>query len=60
MGRGMKAAVVGGVFAVMVGGAGYGAYNVVSALGGGDEVTTGPPSGDEVAATTEKFFAAWE
>ncbi|MEU4652716.1 penicillin-binding transpeptidase domain-containing protein [Streptomyces sp. NPDC023723] len=60
MGRGMKAAVIGGVFAVMVGGAGYGAFNVVSALGGGgDEVKTGPPSGDEVAETTKKFFAAW-
>ncbi len=49
----------------MVGGAGYGAYNVVSALDGGggsagSEAKSGPPSGDEVAETTEKFFAAWE
>ncbi|GGS30135.1 penicillin-binding transpeptidase domain-containing protein [Streptomyces griseoviridis] len=61
MGRGMKAAVIGGVFAVMVGGAGYGAYNVMSALdGGADEVRTGPLGADEVEETTRKFFAAWE
>ncbi|MFI8948318.1 penicillin-binding transpeptidase domain-containing protein [Streptomyces sp. NPDC053750] len=67
MGKGVKAAVIGGVFAVMVGGAGYGAYNVVSALDGdggsgsaGTAKKSGPPSGDEVAETTEKFFAAWE
>ncbi|GGU18544.1 penicillin-binding transpeptidase domain-containing protein [Streptomyces daghestanicus] len=61
MGRGMKAAVIGGVFAVMVGGAGYGAYNVMSALdGGADEVRTGPLGADEVEETTGKFFAAWE
>ncbi|MFE0801904.1 penicillin-binding transpeptidase domain-containing protein [Streptomyces sp. NPDC058812] len=67
MGRGVKVAVIGGVFAVMVGGAGYGAYNVVSALdgGGGSGASgatkkSGPPSGDEVGETTEKFFTAWE
>lgn len=67
MGKGVKAAVIGGVFAVMVGGAGYGAYNVVSALDGdggsgsaGTAKKSGPPSGDEVAETTEKFFTAWE
>ncbi|WP_217242452.1 penicillin-binding transpeptidase domain-containing protein [Streptomyces sp. AC555_RSS877] len=72
MGKGVKTAVIGGVFAVMVGGAGYGAYNVVSALnGGGDggggtgsagpaEVRSGPPSADEVKETTGRFFAAWE
>ncbi|MGW0814152.1 penicillin-binding transpeptidase domain-containing protein [Streptomyces viridiviolaceus] len=67
MGKGVKAAVIGGVFAVMVGGAGYGAYNVVSALDGGggsgaagSAPKSGPPSGDEVAETTEKFFSAWE
>lgn len=65
MGRGVKVAVIGGVFAVMVGGAGYGAYNVVSALdeGGGSgssEAKSGPPDKDEVAETSEKFFAAWE
>ncbi len=70
MGRGVKVAVVGGVFAVMVGGAGYGAYNVVSALngdGGGSSgasgkaaVKSGPPSEDEVKETTAAFFGAWE
>ncbi|MGV9451863.1 penicillin-binding transpeptidase domain-containing protein [Streptomyces sp. NPDC003635] len=64
MGKGVKAAVIGGVFAVMVGGAGYGAYNIVSAVsgdgGGPAAVQTGPPSGDEVEETSGKFFAAWE
>ncbi|MFJ9374512.1 penicillin-binding transpeptidase domain-containing protein [Streptomyces sp. NPDC101455] len=69
MRKGVKAAVIGSVFAVMVGGAGYGAFNVVSALGGSDAVDgiggssakkTGPPSGGEVEETTKKFFAAWE
>ncbi|WP_395577209.1 penicillin-binding transpeptidase domain-containing protein [Streptomyces sp. BK79] len=67
MGRGVKVAVIGGVFAVMVGGAGYGTYNVVSALNGdggsgpaGASVKSGPPSGDEVEETAEKFFTAWE
>ncbi|GAP46748.1 penicillin-binding transpeptidase domain-containing protein [Streptomyces azureus] len=68
MGKGVKAAVIGGVFAVMVGGAGYGAYNIMSALngdGGGTsgvaaEKKSGPPGKDEVQETTAKFFAAWE
>ncbi|MPY62678.1 penicillin-binding transpeptidase domain-containing protein [Streptomyces spongiae] len=68
MRKGAKAAIVGGVFAVMVGGAGYGAYNVVTALSGDGGsgsadtpvVKSGPPSGDEVKETTGKFFAAWE
>ncbi|MFC8566753.1 penicillin-binding transpeptidase domain-containing protein [Streptomyces sp. NPDC057245] len=62
MAKGVKVAVIGGVFAVMVGGAGYGAYNVVSALGGdgGGSARSGPPSSDEVRETTEEFFAAWE
>ncbi|MFI8088556.1 penicillin-binding transpeptidase domain-containing protein [Streptomyces sp. NPDC086080] len=66
MGKGVKAAVIGGVFAVMVGGAGYGAYNIVSAVngdgGGGSSETkkSGPPDEDEVRKTTEAFFEAWE
>ncbi|MET9828528.1 penicillin-binding transpeptidase domain-containing protein [Streptomyces sp. NPDC006385] len=69
MAKGVKAAVIGGVFAVMVGGAGYGAYNIMSALDGGGAtgagggpapVRSGPPSADEVKETTAKFFAAWE
>jgi hypothetical protein len=67
MGKGVKAAVIGGVFAVMLGGAGYGTYNIVSALsgdGGGSGVAaerkSGPPGKDEVEKTTAGFFAAWE
>ncbi|MEV0553052.1 penicillin-binding transpeptidase domain-containing protein [Streptomyces sp. NPDC050597] len=67
MRNGAKAAIVGGVFAVMVGGAGYGAYNIVSAVSGDGgsagttaEKKTGPPSGDEVEETSKKFLAAWE
>ncbi|NEE16395.1 penicillin-binding protein [Streptomyces sp. SID7499] len=67
MNKGVKVAVIGGVFAVMVGGAGYGAFNIVSALssdGGGAggvaaEKRTGPPGEDEVKETSAKFFAAW-
>ncbi|MFG3101641.1 penicillin-binding transpeptidase domain-containing protein [Streptomyces sp. NPDC048182] len=64
MGRGVKAAVIGGVCAVMLGGAGYGAYNVVSALDGsgpaGAGEKSGPPDADEVKETAEDFFTAWE
>ncbi|MET7681878.1 penicillin-binding transpeptidase domain-containing protein [Streptomyces sp. NPDC005423] len=67
MRKGVKATVIGGVFVVMVAGAGYGAYNLVSAVGGSGTgaggpapVRTGPPSRDEIRATTAKFFAAWE
>lgn len=70
MRKGAKAAVIGSVFAVMVGGAGYGAFNVMSALdgsggggsgsGGPAAVKTGPPSSAEVKETSTKFFAAWE
>ncbi|MBV2356909.1 penicillin-binding protein [Streptomyces sp. J2-1] len=68
--RGVKGVVIGGVCAALVGGAGYGAYNVLSALsdtgtGTGDvteaaPVRTGPPSSAEVEKATGKFFAAWE
>ncbi|MFE1427053.1 penicillin-binding transpeptidase domain-containing protein [Streptomyces fungicidicus] len=65
MGKGVKASVVGGVFAVMLGGAGYGAYNIVSAVSGGgtgeaETKKSGPPDAAEVAETTGSFFAAWE
>ncbi|MET7643980.1 penicillin-binding transpeptidase domain-containing protein [Streptomyces sp. NPDC005426] len=71
MRSGVKVAVVGGVFAVVVGGVGYGAYNVLdglgdSGVGGGtdskatsSEVRTGPVTEDEIADTSEKFLAAW-
>ncbi|MFJ4472750.1 penicillin-binding transpeptidase domain-containing protein [Streptomyces sp. NPDC089424] len=69
MRKGVKATVVGGVFTVMVAGAGYGAFNFVSALsddGGtapaaqGEPLRSGPPSGAEVKETSRAFFAAWE
>ncbi|MFF8592624.1 penicillin-binding transpeptidase domain-containing protein [Streptomyces sp. NPDC015220] len=66
MRKGAKAAVVGGVCAVLVGGAVYGGYNFVSALNGTAvadgpaPARTGPPSGDEVKDASAKFFAAWE
>lgn len=69
MGKGVKTAVVGGVFAVMVGGAGYGVYNIVSAVngdgggGGSDAAVTkksGPPDKEEVEKASGTFFAAWE
>ncbi|SMF58538.1 penicillin-binding transpeptidase domain-containing protein [Streptomyces sp. Amel2xC10] len=70
MRKGAKAAIVGSVFTVMVGGAAYGAFNIVDALNGGGgvgaggsgpaPVRTGPPSGSEVKETSAEFFAAWE
>ncbi|MGW4434408.1 penicillin-binding transpeptidase domain-containing protein [Streptomyces sp. NPDC004596] len=66
MRSGVKAGIIGGVCAAMLGGAGYGAYNILSALsgdggtGGSAAVRTGPPSRDEVKDTTGRFFAAWE
>ncbi|GAA3789513.1 penicillin-binding transpeptidase domain-containing protein [Streptomyces chiangmaiensis] len=69
MRKGVKAAIVGGVFTVMVGGAGYGAYNVLTALDGGSTgnsvgrpapVKTGPPSASEVKEASDKFLAAWQ
>ncbi|MFF4032232.1 penicillin-binding transpeptidase domain-containing protein [Streptomyces sviceus] len=66
MAKGVKVAVVSTVFAVMVGGAGYGAYNFVSALsddgsgGVGDAKRSGPPTEDEIKETSKDFFAAWQ
>ncbi|GGX82917.1 penicillin-binding transpeptidase domain-containing protein [Streptomyces minutiscleroticus] len=64
MRKGVKGAIVGGVFAAMVGTAGYGAYNIVSAVDGGGSagpapVRTGPPTSAEIKETSEKFLAAW-
>ncbi|MEU7582378.1 penicillin-binding transpeptidase domain-containing protein [Streptomyces sp. NPDC041068] len=67
MRKGVKAALVGGVFTVMVGGAGYGAYNLVNGVTGGGgsagdgptAVKTGPPTSGEVEETARKFLAAW-
>ncbi|CAM5294979.1 penicillin-binding transpeptidase domain-containing protein [Streptomyces hirsutus] len=69
MGKGVKTAVIGGVFAAMVGGAGYGVYTIVSAVngdgggGGSDAAVTkksGPPDKEEVEKASGTFFAAWE
>ncbi|MGW1544499.1 penicillin-binding transpeptidase domain-containing protein [Streptomyces sp. NPDC002309] len=69
MRKGVKAVVVGGVFTAMVAGAGYGAYNFVSALNGeggtasaGQDkpLPSGPPSDAEVREASRAFFAAWE
>ncbi|MDH6518493.1 hypothetical protein M2164_004973 [Streptomyces sp. SAI-208] len=66
MAKGVKVAVVSTVFAVMVGGAGYGAYNFVSALsddgsgGVGEAKRSGPPTADEIEKTSKDFFAAWQ
>ncbi|WP_406382023.1 penicillin-binding transpeptidase domain-containing protein [Streptomyces sp. NBC_01618] len=70
MRSGAKVAMVGGVFAVVVGGVGYGAYNVLDGLngGGGDgtnsksasaEVKTGPVTAAEIDDTAKKFLKAW-
>ncbi|MFF4118790.1 penicillin-binding transpeptidase domain-containing protein [Streptomyces sp. NPDC001714] len=62
MRKGVKGALIGGVCAAVLGGGGYGAYNVLSALHGDSTpaVRTGPPTQDEIKDTTQKFFAAWE
>ncbi|MGW0391119.1 penicillin-binding transpeptidase domain-containing protein [Streptomyces sp. NPDC003042] len=65
-----KGAIIGGVFLVMVGGAGYGAYTLVAdeSGGGGGGVankaadapkTTGPVTDKEAAAAAKAFLAAW-
>ncbi|GGV52847.1 penicillin-binding protein [Streptomyces longisporoflavus] len=67
MRKGVKVTLVGGVFAVMVGGAGYGAYNLVNGVTGGggspgpgpSTVKAGPPTSGEIGEATKKFLAAW-
>ena len=70
MRSGVKVAVVGGVFAVVAGGIGYGGYNLWQGLSGGaaDGVggmsegggrKSGPVSSDEVEETAKKFLDAW-
>ncbi|MFB6875963.1 penicillin-binding transpeptidase domain-containing protein [Streptomyces sp. NPDC056323] len=69
MRSGAKVAIVGGVFAVVVGGVGYGAYNVLDGLGGGGdatdsksattEVKTGPVTKAEIEDASKKFLKAW-
>ncbi|MGV9317913.1 penicillin-binding transpeptidase domain-containing protein [Streptomyces sp. NPDC003660] len=64
MGKGVRVAVISGVCVTVLGGAGYGMYNIASALNttasGTTAVPTGPPSREEVQETTANFFAAWE
>ncbi|MFJ5292323.1 penicillin-binding transpeptidase domain-containing protein [Streptomyces sp. NPDC088348] len=72
MRNGVKIGIVGGAFAVVAGGAGYGAYNIWNAVdgsggGAGDStgttqaapVRTGPPTADEISGAAKDFLAAW-
>ncbi|MDG4861972.1 penicillin-binding transpeptidase domain-containing protein [Streptomyces sp. T-3] len=67
MRNGTRLSIIGGVFALMVGGAGYGAWNLLGTDSGGGGGTpddkpvarSGPPSADEIETTAEKFLAAW-
>ncbi|MFF8291063.1 penicillin-binding transpeptidase domain-containing protein [Streptomyces sp. NPDC016309] len=71
MRSGAKVAVVAGVFTVVAGGVGYGAYNVWNGItGGADGVNTasasaprragsGPVTAEEVERTAKDFLAAW-
>ncbi|MER5477059.1 penicillin-binding transpeptidase domain-containing protein [Streptomyces sp. NPDC002734] len=66
MRRGAKVAVVGTACAVLLGGAGYGAYNILSAFGGGDGIGVmaaspdDPLEAEDVEEASSAFFAAWE
>ncbi|MFE9726515.1 penicillin-binding transpeptidase domain-containing protein [Streptomyces sp. NPDC005794] len=68
MRSGAKVAVIGGVFVLVAGGLGYGAYEVL--LDGGEagatgtasassEVKTGPPGKEEIEETAKGFLEAW-
>jgi hypothetical protein len=70
MRSGAKVAVIGGVFVLVVGGVGYGAYNVLDGFGGSGgggtdgrstsaEVKSGPLSKAEISETSKKFLKAW-
>ncbi|MFI8928653.1 penicillin-binding transpeptidase domain-containing protein [Streptomyces sp. NPDC053474] len=65
MSKRVKGVIIGGVFAVMVGGAGYGTYNVVNALnddGGSASPAAArkrPLAAKEVRDTARTFLAAW-
>ncbi len=66
MRSGVKTALVGGVFTVMVGVAGYGAVNLYNGVTGGStstsdaKPTSGPVTDEEVKETVGKFFKAWQ
>jgi hypothetical protein len=73
MRSGAKVAIVGGVFAVVATGVGYGGYNLYNGLTGSGgsggsgsntksestERRTGPPSADEIEQTAKDFLTAW-
>ncbi|WP_328317926.1 penicillin-binding transpeptidase domain-containing protein [Streptomyces sp. NBC_00388] len=72
MRNGAKIGIAGGVFVVVAGGVGYGAYNLWNGLngsGGGSggstgttqaaPARTGPPTADEISGTAKDFLAAW-
>ncbi|MGA5220076.1 penicillin-binding transpeptidase domain-containing protein [Streptomyces cinereoruber] len=70
MRSGAKVAIVGGVFAVVAGGVGYGGYNLWNGVTGGDstvstrneaapEKRSGPVTAEETTATSKEFLAAW-
>ncbi|MFF5637397.1 penicillin-binding transpeptidase domain-containing protein [Streptomyces sp. NPDC012825] len=68
MRSGAKVAIVGGVFAVVAGGVGYGGYNLWNGVTGGDSTVnaraesaprTGPITDEEATATAKDFLAAW-
>ncbi|WP_228983009.1 penicillin-binding transpeptidase domain-containing protein [Streptomyces sp. DH12] len=68
MRSGTKVAIVGGVFAVAVGGVGYGAVNVWNGVTGGTTTATshagtprktGPVTAEETEAAAAGFLAAW-
>ncbi|MEU1127964.1 penicillin-binding transpeptidase domain-containing protein [Streptomyces sp. NPDC005899] len=64
---GAKVAVVGGVFVLVAGGLGYGAYSMLGEelIGGTDtvaesaEVRTGPPTASEIETVAKDFLKAW-
>ncbi|MCI4143136.1 penicillin-binding transpeptidase domain-containing protein [Streptomyces sp. MMS20-AI2-20] len=66
--RNIRPVVIGAAMAVLVGGAGYGAYALVEGSGrdGGDTTTqaetvkSGPLTADEVTAAAETFLTAWQ
>ncbi|MGW0789009.1 penicillin-binding transpeptidase domain-containing protein [Streptomyces sp. NPDC002911] len=68
MRSGAKVAVIGGVFVLVAGGLGYGAYEVLldgdeagatETASASDEVKTGPPGEEEIQETAKAFLAAW-
>ncbi|MFE3327616.1 penicillin-binding transpeptidase domain-containing protein [Streptomyces sp. NPDC059176] len=65
MRSGAKVAVVGGVFVMVAGGVGYGAYTMLGGESPGtaepkvETKRSGPPSRDEVSTTAKDFLAAW-